>query len=64
MRRQQPTLARSTEESRLNRSTVTSLYNETATRIDIAAIESLCNLFVCQVGELFEIVLSKSEGMA
>lgn len=38
----------------LNRSTVTSLYKETMTRIDVAAVEALCNLFHCSVGELFE----------
>jgi putative transcriptional regulator len=45
----------------LNRSTVTALYNETATRVDLPAVESLCKLFQCQVGELFEIVPSKNE---
>lgn len=43
----------------LNRSTITALYNETATRVDLPAVESLCNLFKCQVGELFEIVPPK-----
>lgn len=41
----------------LNRSTITALYNETATRIDLPAIESLCKLFQCQVGDLFEVAL-------
>lgn len=45
----------------LNRSTVSSLYRETATRLDLAAIEALCRLFQCQVGELFEYV-SGSDG--
>lgn len=45
----------------LNRSTVTALYNETATRVELPAIESLCKLFRCQVGELFEIVPPESE---
>lgn len=48
----------------LNRSTVTALYNETATRIELPAIESLCTLFNCEVGELFEIVPSNSEGQS
>lgn len=39
----------------LNRSTVTSLYNETATRIDLDTVEKLCKLFNCEIGELFEI---------
>ncbi|MGS0754130.1 helix-turn-helix domain-containing protein [Roseateles sp. GG27B] len=37
----------------LNRSTV-SLYKETATRLDVAAIDALCHLFRCSVGELLE----------
>jgi len=41
-------------ETGLNRSTITALYRETATRIDLPAIEKLCRLFRCQVGELFE----------
>lgn len=40
----------------LNRNTITLLYNETATRVDFAAIEALCKLFDCQVGDLFELV--------
>ncbi len=40
----------------LNRSTVTALYKETATRIELSAIDSLCRLFECPVGELFEFV--------
>lgn len=38
----------------LNRSTITALYKETATRIDLPAIDRLCRLFRCQVGDLFE----------
>lgn len=38
----------------LNRSTVTSLYKESVTRVDVAAIDALCKLFRCPVGELFE----------
>jgi putative transcriptional regulator len=45
----------------LNRSTITALYNETATRVELPAIESLCNLFQCQVGELFEVVPTDAE---
>lgn len=40
----------------LNRSTVTALYKETATRVDLPAIEQLCRLFKCQVGDLFQVV--------
>ena len=38
----------------LNRSTITALYKETATRVDLPTIDRLCNLFHCTVGELFE----------
>lgn len=40
----------------LNRSTVTALYKESATRIELEAVERLCGLFQCQVGDLFEFV--------
>lgn len=43
-------------ETGLNRSTVTALYNETATRIDLDTVEKLCSFFKCEVGELFELV--------
>jgi putative transcriptional regulator len=38
----------------LNRSTITALYRETATRVELPAINRLCRLFGCQVGDLFE----------
>lgn len=38
----------------LNRSTVTALCRNSATRIELPAIDSLCSLFRCSVGELFE----------
>ena len=38
----------------LNRNTVTLLYNETATRLDLESIEKLCVLFDCGVGDLLE----------
>ena len=41
-------------ETGLNRSTITSLYKETATRVDLPTIDRLCSLFRCQVGELFQ----------
>ena len=37
-----------------HRNTITLLYNETATRLDIDAIDRLCKLFDCKVGDLFE----------
>lgn len=40
----------------LNRSTVSALCRETATRVELPAVEQLCRLFGCQVGELFEFI--------
>ncbi len=45
----------------LNRSTVTALYKESATRIDLPAVDQLCRLFDCQVGELFEYLVDSAE---
>lgn len=41
-------------ETGLNRNTVTLLYKETAQRIELDAIEKLCELFECEVGDLLE----------
>lgn len=41
-------------ETGLHRHTVTSLYKETAQRIELDAIDALCDLFECTVCELFE----------
>lgn len=38
----------------LSRNTVTLLYKETAERVDLDAVEQLCKLFGCQVGDLLE----------
>jgi putative transcriptional regulator len=43
-------------ETGLNRNTITRLYHETATRVDLDTIETLCEFFDCGVGELFEYV--------
>ena len=41
-------------ETGLHRNTITLLYKETATRVDLDAIDRLCKLFDCRVGELLE----------
>jgi len=41
-------------ETGLHRNTVTLLYRETASRIDLEAIDKLCQFFDCEVGELLE----------
>lgn len=38
----------------INRGTITRLYNETATRVEIEVIDTLCVYLEIQVGELFE----------
>ena len=48
----------------LNRSTITALYRETATRVELPAIEQLCTLFRCSVGELLEHVPDATKGGA
>jgi len=43
----------------LHRNTITLLYQETAERVDLEAIDKLCVLFECEVGDLFEHVGKK-----
>jgi putative transcriptional regulator len=38
----------------INRGTLTRLYKETITRIDIEVMNSLCMYFECGIGDLFE----------
>ncbi|MCD1631565.1 helix-turn-helix domain-containing protein [Marinobacter shengliensis] len=48
-------------ETGLNRATVTLLYKETARKVDLEAIEQICNLFDCTVGDLLELVPSPND---
>jgi len=41
-------------ETGLHRNTITLLYDETATRVDLDAVDKLCALFNVGIGELFE----------
>ena len=41
-------------ETGLNRNTITLLYKETAQRIDLDAIDKLCELFDCKVEDLLQ----------
>lgn len=41
-------------DSGLNRSTIAALCRDRATRVELPAIDRLCVLFGCTVGELFE----------
>jgi len=49
-------------ETGLHRNTVTLLYDETAVRVDLDAIDKLCSLFNVDVGELFERVPDDEKG--
>lgn len=40
--------------AQINRSTVTALYHETATRVELPAVNALCEVLGCTVGDLFE----------
>ncbi len=38
----------------INRGTITRLYNETATRVELEALDALCAYLEVSIGELFE----------
>lgn len=40
----------------VNRGTITRLYQETATRVDLEVIDKLCGYLGCEVGDLLEFV--------
>jgi putative transcriptional regulator len=40
----------------LNRSTITLLYQDTANRIDLKAVEKICLFLKCDISDLFEII--------
>ena len=48
-------------ETGLHRNTITLLYNETATRVDLDTISRLCDLFNCRIDELFEYIKSDAK---
>jgi len=45
----------------LHRTTVTALYHEKAKKVDLEAVEKLCLLFECKVGDLLEIIEEKED---
>jgi putative transcriptional regulator len=49
-------IAEVSRQTGLNRNTITLLYKETATRIDLPAVDKLCSYFDCQVSELLEFI--------
>jgi putative transcriptional regulator len=44
----------------LSRSTLSALYQEVTVRVEVEAIDKLCSLFKCGVGDLFEHVSDDS----
>lgn len=40
----------------VNRGTITRLYHETASRVELEVVEQLCRVLDCEVGDLFEYV--------
>ena len=40
----------------LHRNTVTALYKETASRVDLEVLERLCRYFDCQIGDMLEVI--------
>lgn len=53
-------------ETGLSRATVTMFYKETAQKVNLEAVEKLCELFNCEIGELLErtsgFLVGRSEG--
>ena len=41
-------------ETGIHRGTITRLYQETAARVELDVVDSLCDFFDCDVGDLFE----------
>lgn len=46
-------------ETGLSRTTITLLYKETAQKVDLDALDKLCQLFDCQLNDLLERVLNR-----
>jgi putative transcriptional regulator len=44
----------------INRGTITRLYKETFTRVEVDVIEDLCKYFECGVADLFEYIDDKN----
>ena len=44
------------EDTEINRGTITRLYHEEASRVELEVIEKLCRYLQCEVGDLFELI--------
>lgn len=45
----------------VNRGTITRMYHETATRVDLEVVDVLCRYLGCRIEQLFEYVDEKKE---
>ena len=52
---QEMNISDAARQSGLNRSTISLLYHGNATRVDLEALEKLCKVFNCSVGEMLEL---------
>lgn len=43
-------------ETGINRGTITRMYKETVTRVDLEVVNILCGYFGCEIQELFEFI--------
>ena len=43
-------------ETGLNRGTITRMYNESATRIELEVVETLCRYLEVQIADLYEVI--------
>jgi putative transcriptional regulator len=41
----------------INRSTISALCRQSTVRVELPAVEQLCRLFRCPIGDLFEVVV-------
>ena len=48
-------------ETGLHRNTITLLYKETASRVELETVEKLCELFGCEVGDLLEYIPGREQ---
>jgi len=48
-------------ETGLHRNSITLLYKETASRVDLGTINKLCEYFKCEVSDLFEYIPDEAE---
>ena len=62
MRRHQLKTAELARLAHVNRSTVTALTRDRATRVDLTALERICTVLDCGLGDLLEIVPDEAPG--